>query len=460
MNQAPLIAFYGDDFTGSTDALECLAAAGLRSVLFTDVPSADQLARFKDLQAVGIAGNSRSLTPEEMDGVIPGALDALVRSGAPILHYKVCSTFDSSPTIGSFGRVLDIAKRRIGAGIMPIVVGAPKLGRYSMFGTLFARYNVDGVVHRIDRHPTMSVHPTTPMREGDMRRHIGAQTRQTIGLLPAPAIAGPEGEARAALENALAAKPDLLMIDIVDERAEAQVGGLLETMAGRNAPLFVLGSSGVEYALVARWRAEGKLPAAASMPSPGPVDRLLVVSGSCSSATGAQIKAARAAGFEEVALDPVALIHEGEDGAAARAAAERAINDLEAGKSVIVHSSTGSDDPREQAVAAHFAKAGVPAEEGRIRGGRALAAASGRLLERVLKRVKLERFVVAGGDTSTTAVTMLGIDALEMIAPLTPGAPLCRVLAPNHFLDGTQVVLKGGQMGGPSFFSQVKAGRV
>ena len=117
-------------------------------------------------------------------------------------------------------------------------------------------------------------------------------------------------------------------------------------------------------------------------------------------------------------------------------------------------------DPRERAVAAHFERAGLSPGEGRIRGGRALASAAGRLLERVLKQVDLKRFVVAGGDTSTTAVKMLGIAALEMIAPLTPGAPMCRALAPNHRLDGRELVLKGGQMGGPSFFSQVKAGRL
>ena len=80
----PLIAFYGDDFTGSTDALECLAAAGLRAVLFADVPSPDLLSQFEDLQAIGIAGNSRALTLEEMEGVIPKALGALRRTGAPI----------------------------------------------------------------------------------------------------------------------------------------------------------------------------------------------------------------------------------------------------------------------------------------------------------------------------------------------------------------------------------------
>lgn len=459
MAQAPMIAFYGDDFTGSTDALECLAVAGLRAVLFTGVPSPELLARFEGLEALGIAGNSRSLTPDEMEAVIPEALAALHRSRAPILHYKVCSTFDSSPTIGSFGRVMDIARRELGPSTIPIVVGAPKLARYSMFGTLFARHNVDGTVHRIDRHPTMSVHPTTPMREADMRRHIGAQTEQAIALLPGPAIAGQAEAAQAALDKVLAGTPDALLIDIADEPAEARVGMLLERMAARATPLFVVGSSGVEYALAAHWRAEGRLPAENSMPSPGPVDRLFVVSGSCSPATGAQIAAARADGFAEIALDPVALIIEGEHGPAAQAAVARAIALLGEGRSVIVHSSTGGDDPREAAVADHFARLGVSPEAGRIRGGRALATAAGDILRQVLDRVELERFVVSGGDTSTAAVKMLGFDALEMITPLAPGAPLCRILAPTRRLDGKQVVLKGGQMGGPAFFSQIRAGR-
>ena len=460
MAQAPLLAFYGDDFTGSTDALECLAVAGLRAVLFTTVPSPELLARFAGLDALGIAGNSRSLTPEEMEGEIPQALAALRRSGAPLLHYKVCSTFDSSSTIGSFGRVMDIARRELGPGTIPIVVGAPKLARYALFGTLFARHNVDGTVHRLDRHPTMSVHPTTPMREADMRRHIGAQTRQRIALLPGPAIAGDAVAARAALDEALADAPDALMIDIADEPAEARVGMLLERMAARTTPLFVVGSSGVEYALAAHWRTQGRLPAEVVLPAPGPVDRLFVISGSCSPTTGAQIAAARADGFAEIALDPVALIAEGADGPAAQAATARAVAFLGQGRSVVAHSSTGGDDPREAAVAEYFARANIAPEAGRIRGGRALATAAGGILRRVLERVELERFVVAGGDTSTMAVGMLGVDALEMIAPLAPGAPLCRILAPARHLDGRQVVLKGGQMGGPAFFSQIRAGRV
>ena len=108
----------------------------------------------------------------------------------------------------------------------------------------------------------------------------------------------------------------------------------------------------------------------------------------------------------------------------------------------------------------HFARLGLSAEEGRIRGGRALASAAGALLAHVLKRTPLDRFVVAGGDTSTAAVKQLDIDALEMVAPLFPGAPLCRALAPGRPLHGRELVLKGGQMGGPDFFLQARAGRV
>jgi len=42
------LAFYGDDFTGSTDALEALAANGVPSVLFTAPPDEQQLAKFAE----------------------------------------------------------------------------------------------------------------------------------------------------------------------------------------------------------------------------------------------------------------------------------------------------------------------------------------------------------------------------------------------------------------------------
>ena len=41
-----LLAFYGDDFTGSTDAMEALAINNYRTVLFLDAPSSEMLEQF------------------------------------------------------------------------------------------------------------------------------------------------------------------------------------------------------------------------------------------------------------------------------------------------------------------------------------------------------------------------------------------------------------------------------
>src|SRR4051794_36404109 len=94
----PLLSFYGDDFTGSSAVLEVLTFAGVPSMMFLEPPGPGALARYPGLRAVGIAGVSRSQDPAWMDAHLAGAFRALAAIGAPVAHYKVCSTFDSSPT--------------------------------------------------------------------------------------------------------------------------------------------------------------------------------------------------------------------------------------------------------------------------------------------------------------------------------------------------------------------------
>src|ERR1700744_6334140 len=108
------LAFYGDDFTGSTDALEVLAFAGLRCALFLKPPTRAQLAALGGFDAIGVAGDSRAMTPAEMDLALTPVFTALRELEAPVIHYKVCSTFDSAPHIGSIGRVMEIARKGFG----------------------------------------------------------------------------------------------------------------------------------------------------------------------------------------------------------------------------------------------------------------------------------------------------------------------------------------------------------
>jgi uncharacterized protein YgbK (DUF1537 family) len=180
-----LLAFYGDDFTGSTDALEFISRAGAKAVLFTEPPTAEQLKSFPDLDVYGVAGKTRALNPDEMEEILVPAFEQMKTIGAKHIHYKVCSTFDSSPTIGSIGKAIDCGAKVFNNKVIPVLGGMPSLGRYCVFGNLFAKMGIgsNGKIYRIDKHPSMSKHPVTPMNEGDLRIHLGKQTDKKIGLI-------------------------------------------------------------------------------------------------------------------------------------------------------------------------------------------------------------------------------------------------------------------------------------
>jgi uncharacterized protein YgbK (DUF1537 family) len=75
-----------------------------------------------------------------------------------------------------------------------------------------------------------------------------------------------------------------------------------------------------------------------------------------------------------------------------------------------------------------------------------------------VEKGNVKRVVIAGGDTSSYAARAMGIEALEMIAPLVPGAPLCKAHSTNKAIDGIEVNLKGGQVGGEGYFVILKNG--
>jgi len=87
-----------------------------------------------------------------------------------------------------------------------------------------------------------------------------------------------------------------------------------------------------------------------------------------------------------------------------------------------------------------------------------LGTALGELLERVSDVCKVTRGAVTGGDTSGFAARALGVEALEFVAPVAPGAPLCAVRAPGRVMDGRELVFKGGQNGRDDFFISLLRG--
>jgi uncharacterized protein YgbK (DUF1537 family) len=427
-----LLAFYGDDLTGSTDALEFICRAGAKAILFLEAPSLEVLNKYEGLQAYGIAGLTRSLSSQMMEEQLMPAFKRMKASGARHVHYKVCSTFDSSSVIGSIGKAIDCGAEVFQNKFIPVLGGMPALGRYCVFGNLFARMGTagNGEIFRIDRHPSMSKHPVTPANESDLRLHLGSQTRKKIGSIDIIEMNKDVEKWNSGVTD------EVVLLDALYEEHFLKIGEWLDAQYENEKTLFSVGSSGIEMALGSFWDNKGVLQKLESWPTINSVNPLLVVSGSCSPVTAAQIEFAKANGFEEVILDATAICGKSK---IEESVIEDVNKTLLQKKDVIVH--TGR-------------------KNGNNLSSEILGKALGAIAKKAIETTTVKRVVIAGGDTSSYAARAMEIEALEMIASLVPGAPLCKAYSLNKAINGIEVNLKGGQVGGENYFLILKKGSI
>jgi len=446
------IAFYGDDITGSTDSMEALVLAGIPTLLFFEPPTVEQISEeFPGIEAVGLAGMSRTMTPAEMDAALPKAFASLKALGAPLIHYKVCSTFDSAPEIGSIGHALDIGADIFKPAFVPVIVGAPKLKRFVIFGNLFA--TLEGKTYRIDRHPVMSKHPITPMDESDLRLHLGKQTDKKIGLLDIHHLQQADADIELALREIVDEGCKVVILDTVDQEHLLKVGRLLATISEQDQS-FVVGSSGVEFALAEYLQSEGKIQEPDHFTSPGPMEQVVAISGSASPWTACQIKRALEDGFHGIQLASARLVDPETEEAERKIAVDQAVHLIQEGKSVLLYSALGPDDPQIRTTKEKVKSLGIlPGKVGEI-----LGTQQGIILKDILNKTGLRRAAVAGGDTCGHVMKQLSVYVLEFIIPLGLAAPLCRASSHDPIFDQIEIALKGGQLGDINFFSSLRNG--
>lgn len=431
MQSSLKIAYYGDDFTGATDTLATAARAGLRTLLFLGLPSDAQMERAGTLDCLGIAGAARAMMPAEMQAELEPVGRLFAQLGAPVMHYKTCSTFDSAPQVGSIGAAIRILQPHAGNAFVPIVGGQPNLQRYCVFGNLFA--SAGTAMHRIDRHPTMCRHPVTPMHEADLRLHFAQQGLARVAGINYPDYAQDGELLDLQLTSVIEQQPDAVLFDIADVDHLATVGRQVWRQAQRQ-PLLAVGPSSVVQALAAHWHCEASDMDAGIAPAGGPV---LVLAGSLSPMTARQIAAAKS--YEHVLLEVPRLAHDTEY---RRQMARDISARLQQGVDLLARTSSAGETVAPNAPAT----------------ARELALACGDLLAQVLEIAPVRRLGIAGGDTSSHAVQALDAWGLSYQAQMAPGVALCRLHSDDARLDGLEIMLKGGQMGGELLFEELLSG--
>ncbi len=412
-----LLGAIADDYTGASDLASTLAGNGLRVVQTIGIPATD--IALPNVDAVVIALKSRSTAPADAVAQSLAAEAWLRERGARHVLFKICSTFDSTAQ-GNIGPVTDALAQR--AGAMPLVCPAfPRNGRTVYQGHLFVG------AQRLDESP-LKDHPLTPMRDSSLVRLMQAQSGRPVGLLPLSTMAQGMDATREALDRLREQGCGSVIADAVFESDLELLGrvALDDSLS--------VGASGLGLGL-ARALASAR-SGSADTPMPAALagtTGALILAGSCSAATLAQIAVAEEH-MPVLRLDVPALL----DG---RATIDTAVTwareQLQHGHALVASSAAPAQVLELQA------RYGAEKVSALLEGS--LAAIAQQLAEQGLSRL-----IVAGGETSGAVVDRLGIDAFLIGAELAPGVPMLYALGRRH--EGLQLALKSGNFGDRDFF--------
>ena len=411
-----------DDFTGATDLANNLVRGGMRVVQAIGVPEGPL---DEEADAVVIALKSRTIPAAEAVQQSLQALHWLRAQGAAQTYFKYCSTFDSTPA-GNIGPVAEALMDALGCDFTIACPAFPDNGRTVFKGYLFVG---DELLHESG----MRNHPLTPMRDSSLVRVLQAQATRKVGLIDYRSVAaGPAAITRRIAEL----RAQGVQLAIVDATSNAELVAAGPAWAA--LPLVTAGS-GIAIGLPQNFGLRaGDAAAAARLPSAQGLRA--IVSGSCSVATNAQVRAFLASGCAGFAIDPLQLAAGADVAGQALAWARPRL----AQGPVLVYATA-------QPAAVRAAQEKLGTEQAGALVESALAA-----ITRGLVQLGVGQLVVAGGETSGACVQALAITRMRIGAQIAPGVPWCHARSPAA-PDGLHLALKSGNFGGPDFFTEAFA---
>lgn len=403
--------FFGaiaDDFTGATDLAAMLARAGVPVTLRIGLPEGggDTATAFEV-----IALKIRTNPVEDAVAEARAAYRWLKAQGARRIFWKYCSTFDSTSR-GNIGPVAEALMSEMGLDRTVHCPAFPENGRRVFMGNLF-------VGDQPLNESPMKDHPLTPMRDANLERLLSPQVQRQTGAVTFPTVrAGAE-----AVRDAMEKLQGHIVLDAVEDADLRTLARAIHEM-----PL-ICGGSAIAHPLPGLWQEAGAMGKPDDTPLPQGRGGQIVLSGSCSAMTRAQV-----GDYLKVAdgyrLDPLELV-QGEGLSAARA--WLAAQDPDAPKIIFA-----TAEPK--SVAAAQDKLGV---------GRAGALVEDALAElaRDAQAMGIGRIVVAGGETSGAVTRALDVDRLRIGPEIAAGVPWC------FTGSGLALALKSGNFGAETFFT-------
>jgi uncharacterized protein YgbK (DUF1537 family) len=406
-----------DDFTGATDLANNLVRAGMRVVQTIGVPEGPLDG---EADAVVVALKSRTILASEAVAESLVALAWLQAQGAEQIYFKYCSTFDSTAE-GNIGPVTEALMDALGTDFTIACPAFPENGRTVFKGYLFVG---DELLHESG----MRNHPLTPMKDSNLVRVLQSQTDRKVGLIDYRTLARGTDAVAARIAQLRADGIAMAVLDATSNADLMMVGPALKSL-----PLVTAGS-GIAIGLPQNFGIHMTAEASALPPAKG---LKAIVSGSCSTATNAQVANFIERGGKAFAIDPLRLA-DGED--LINEALRWARQHLYSG-SILIYATAPPDSVRAVQARLGVAQAGEMVEH-------ALAS-----IARGLAQAGVSQLVVAGGETSGACVQALDIHSMRIGPQIAPGVPWCYATTGDAAEGALHIALKSGNFGAVDFFT-------
>lgn len=406
-----------DDYTGASDIASFVAEGGLRTVLVNG--DADLSMIPEDSQAVVLALKIRTCNPAEAREKAVRKFIQLKELGAKILYYKYCSTFDCT-RFGNIGVVADAVMEEMGFQYTVLCPSLPINGRTVRNGILY--------VNEVPlSESSMRFHPITPMWDSRLSALMSEQSRYPVFTVPMEVLA----DAAKWKEKMDGLKGQNTHFYLVPDYYEDKHA--FEIVSAFHDLRFFTGGSGLGTAL-ARKITENGLENNLLASSVSKVDGdTLLLAGSCSAMTRAQVADYILKGNKTMRLDPASLIDD----------ESRYLNTvirflLENRKeSPLLFSSTDPDQ-----IEIIQKRYGAQEISGRIEQFFAHVA-------EVSVNNGFKKLIIAGGETSSATIQKLGFSMFKTGVSVAPGVP---VLTPLND-PAMRIILKSGNFGSEDFFT-------
>ena len=415
-----LIGIVADDITGANDIGIMFAKAEWQTDVFPH-PLNNKTGTFPP-DVLIIDTNSRLDRYEEAYEKVFASTKSLQSLGCEQFFNKTCSVFR-----GNIGAEFDAMLDALECDFAIVVLGFPKNGRTTIHG----QHYVHGKKLADSEFRNDPVHP---MLQTDLVDILQAQTKRKVALVDQKIVE--QGSERLQQEiNLMRSQCQYLIIDVKDQSSLQKIAKAIKDEK------IICGASGIaeELALVIDKDQNG----ARSISIPGLEAGILCAAGSLMPQTFNQVEEMKQQGLPVFEMKSTILFSDQRD-----SHLEDLINNLVTllndGQDVLVHSSNTQDvvkETKQMGASLGYTNTSI---------SRIVSESLAFVVDETLKRTKVNRLLLAGGETSASVCSKLGIEGLTVWKEIEPGLPSCISL--DH--PTRMLVLKSGSFGSKDFFAK------